>query len=152
MKKKLIFLIIIGIVVIAIFLVKFLTAERNFLINDIRQLKIAVEKKNKNMVLSYVDKAYQDKNDLSYNDLIAGLDNLFNDYDSIKITLNDMKTKIDSIDKEKCIYASCSLGLKIFGRYQDDRVLIFGGFINPAPVHACFKKTQEHYKVYYAEY
>ena len=38
-----------GIVVIAIFLVKILTTEKNLLINDIKQLKIAVEEENKNM-------------------------------------------------------------------------------------------------------
>jgi hypothetical protein len=59
---------------------------------------------------------------------------------------------IDSTSSTGTIFARCSLGLKVSGRYQETPVLFFGGIIKPSPVKAWFKKAENLYQVYDADY
>ena len=154
MKKKIIF-IIIGVVVITIALIILLPTEKKRLKNDIKAFSDAVEKENKAEALKYIDVSYLDRRKTTYEMFANNMDNIFNQFDSMNVIISGLKIEIDSIDDNKTIYASCSLGLKIFAKYEGDRALVFGGIIRPESVKAYFKKSDkkdEHYKVYHAEY
>lgn len=151
MKKKIILIVIA--IVIAIFILKTLIPnEKDCVKKSIESLKSAVEKEDKIETLKYIDETYKDRNNMTYEQLIMIIDNLSAQVDSIKISISSLKINIDSTDAQNTIFASCSLGLKIFARQAGDRVLVFGGIIKPAPVRAYFKKYEDHYKVYSAEY
>lgn len=151
MKKKII--LIVTAIIIAIFIIKtFIPTEKDCVKKSIESLKNAVEKKNKIETLKYIDETYKDKNNMTSEQLINIIDEFSAQCDSIKISISNLKINIDSTGAQNTIFASCSLGLKIFARQAGDRILVFGGIIKPAPVRAYFKKCGDHYKVYYAEY
>ncbi|MGB3477799.1 MAG: hypothetical protein WBB67_01420 [bacterium] len=155
MKKKLVILIVVVIVIALYIIVKCLPNEQARVKQDINAFAKAVEQENKRDVLSYIDEMYIDNHGVDYEVFVNNLAHLFNTADSIRVKITGLEINIDSADAQNIIFASCSLGLKIFARYQGDRVLIFGGFVKPNPVRAFFKKTDEtnnHYKVYTAEY
>lgn len=151
MKKKIIF-IIIGVVVITIALIILLPTEKKRLKNDIKAFSDAVEKENKAEALKYIDVSYLDRRKMTYEMFANSMDNIFNQFDSINVIISGLKIEIDSIDDNKTIYASCSLGLKIFAKYEGDRALVYGGPVKPASVKALFKKSNKNYKVYCVEY
>jgi len=150
MKKVIITLSLI--IIIAGLVIKLIPSENKRLANDIKLLKKAVEKEDKLATLLYLDSAYQDKNGLDYENLTATIDDFFKDFDAVKISMNNIKIRIDSITIAKTIFATCSLGLKVFAKYGTDKVIVFGSVIHPTPVRAYFKKNTNHYKLYSAEY
>lgn len=151
MKKTIVFLAVLALLVVMFFKF-FIFGEKNHLANDIKQLKNAVEREHAQKVFYYFDPAYHDKNNIAYQDLRQIMDDLFAQGDSIKITMSGLKIWIDSTSKEKTIFARCSLGLKVFARYDGELVMVFGGAIIPSPVVGYFKKSDKHYKIYSADY
>ncbi|UCG91917.1 MAG: hypothetical protein JSV97_12780 [candidate division WOR-3 bacterium] len=149
MKK--IALIIIG-VVIVIMIMRLMPSEKDRLKRNIYSLRDAVEREEKTLVLQYIDEAYLDRYNTVYEELIVSIDDFFKAFDSIRVVMSGLNVKIDSTDAQKTIFASCSLGLKVFARYEGERALVFGGIIKPDPVRAYFKKSGEHYRIYAAEY
>ena len=129
----------------------FLITEKNRLAADIKQLKKAVEKENRAQTLTYIDGTFRDRNNMTYQELINTIDELFKDGDSIKILLSDMKISIDSTTNNN-IFASCSLGIRVFAKYEGENTIVFGGVIKPAPARGYFKKSSNHYRLYSAEY
>jgi uncharacterized membrane protein YvbJ len=155
MKKKLVILIVVVIVIALYIIVKCLPNEQARVKQDIKAFAKAVEQENKRDVLSYIDEMYIDNHGVDYEVFVNNLAHFFNTADSIRVKITGLEINIDSTDAQNIIFASCSLGLKIFARYQGDRVLIFGGLVKPNPVRAFFKKPDEinnRYKVYTAEY
>ena len=150
MKKKIGLLLIILIALILL-LIRFIPNEKTRLVNDIKKMKNAVEKENRSDLLIYIDSTYQDQKGAAYQDIIAIIDGLFNDYDSINVVMKDLQVNIDST-KDGTFFGSCSLGLRVFVRYQGELMLVYGGVIQPAPVRGCFRKTSEHYQLYSANY
>lgn len=151
MKKKL-FLIILTIVVCVLIVKSLPPTEEEHIKKDIESLKDAIEMEDKIKTFSYIDESYQDMDNLTYEELKSNIDEFFADFDSIKVLTSGIKIKIDSIDAQKTIFASCSLGLKVFARYGEDRIILYGGIIKPAAVRACLKKSETQYKIYFAEY
>lgn len=150
MKK---FILLIIIIIGIIFLVRILpTNGKKRFLKDLNSLKKAVEKEQKDEVLKYIDATYVDRNDMTYDRLIETIDDFFGQVDSIKIQMSGINVTIDSMTEEKTVFTSCSLGLKIFARYEGERVIAFGGLVKPAPIRAYFKKMDGHYRVYAAEY
>lgn len=149
MKK--ILLIPIAIIIITV-IIRLIPTEKDYFKKDITSLKTAVEREDKITVLLYVDELYLDRYNTTYDELMRSMNDFFATFDSIRVVMSGLKVKIDSTDKEKTIFASCSLGLKVFARYEGERVLVFGGIIKPDPVRAFFKKSGEHYRIYTAEY
>jgi hypothetical protein len=141
-------------IVIAVFVLLCLIRpdERRTVANDIKDLKAAVEKEERERALFFVDEAYADNHGTTYQELVARIDDFYNEADSIKIITSGIKIKIDSSFKDRGSYASCSLGLRVFARYGGERMLFFGGIIKPGPVRACFRKNGEHYRIYSAQY
>jgi uncharacterized membrane protein YvbJ len=151
MKKKLILIAII-IFIAAYIIVKCLPNEQARVKQDINAFAKAVEQENKTVVLLYIDETYTDNHGMDYEVFVNNLAHLFNTADSIRVKITGLEINIDSIDAQNIIFASCSLGLKVFARYEGERTLVFGGFVKPNPVRAFFKKRGDHYKVYSAEY
>ncbi|MGB3340436.1 MAG: hypothetical protein WBB37_03030 [bacterium] len=150
--KKIIIPIIFIVVIMTYILMKCLPNEQTRVKHDLKAFAAAVEQENKHAALFYIDEAYTDNHTNDFERLTVNIDNLFDLADSIQINMTGLKIIIDSTNRHNVIFASCSLGLKIFARYQGDRALVFGGLVKPNPVRAYFKKTGEHYRVYYAVY
>lgn len=126
--------------------------EKNRVRNDIKDFKLAVEQKKSDEVLQYIAPDYSDPNGMTYDQFVDVINNMARQLDDIKITMKDLTIKIDSVAKNNTIFASCSLGLRITARHQEERVLLYGGLVKPMPVRAFFKKTKQTYQIYYAEY
>lgn len=150
--KKIIILVLIIIIVSIYIIVKCMPNERDRVKQDITAFTKAVEQENKPEMLLYIDKNYSDNHANEYQQFISNIDNLFDMADSIRIHITGLKIIIDSTDAQSIVFASCSLGLKVFAKYQGDRALVFGGLVKPNPVRALFKKINGHYRVYYAAY
>jgi hypothetical protein len=114
-------------------------------------LRNAVEKENKIEMLKYLDRSYEDMYGMIYEEFVTTVDNFFEQFDTIKVSMSGLEINIDST-KANVIFASCSLGLKVFAKYEGDKVIVFGGVIKPSPVRAFLKKSNKHYKIYRAEY
>lgn len=149
MKK----ILIVVILLVAIILIWQLypTEEKRFK-RDISALKDAVEKEHIERVIEYIDPQYADVGGMVYSELMETIEQFFAQVDSIKVQIRGQKVSIDSTDRNNTIFASCSLGLRVVARHEGDRVLAFGGIVKPSPVKAYFKKSEQHYKVYKAEY
>ena len=150
--KKIIILIIIFVVILIYIVIKCRPNEKTRVKNDLKAFAAAVEKEDKSKMLLYIDRSYTDNHSHEYEQFVSNIDNLFDIADSIRIHMTGIKIMIDSTDAQNTVYASCSLGLKIFARYQGDRALVFGGLVKPNPVRAYFKKTSDVYRVYAAVY
>jgi uncharacterized membrane protein YvbJ len=151
MKKKII-LAIIAVIIVIILIIKLIPNEKTRFKNDIKALKSAVEHEDRTETFKYIDTTYLDRYNMSYEEFVNIIDNFFEQVEDIKIVISGMKVRIDSSDAQNNIFASCSLGLKVFAKLEDEKVLIFGGIIKPAPVRGWFKKSDKYYKVYAAEY
>ncbi|MGQ9663918.1 MAG: hypothetical protein ACUVUH_01120 [bacterium] len=151
-RTKRIILLVILIFIIIFIVVKLLPDERKRLIRDINSLKYAVEKESKTMILNYIDKTYKDYNGVDYETLMSIIDELLATGDSINIMISGLKVTIDSVDKNRVCYASCSLGLRVIAKYENEKVLVYGGVIQPASVRAYFKRYKDVYQVYSAKY
>lgn len=150
--KKIIILVFIIVVIAIYIIVKCIPNEQTRVKHDLKAFAAAVEQENKLAMLLYIDETYTDNHANDFERFTANIDNLFDIAESIQIKMTGIKIIIDSTNTHNVIYASCSLGLKVFARYQGDRALVFGGLVKPNPVRALFKKTGEYYRVYYAEY
>lgn len=151
-RTKRIILLSILIVIIIFIGIKLLPDEKKRLIRDINNLKYSVEKEYKVMILNYIDKTYKDDNGLDYESLISIIDELLATGDSINIMISGLKVAIDSVDKNRVFYASCSLGLRVIAKYENERVLVYGGVIQPASVRAYFKRMNSVYQIFSARY
>lgn len=150
--KKIIVLIIFAVAILIYIIIKCRPNEKTQVKNDLKAFAAAVEQEDKSKMLLYIDESYTDNHAHEYRQFISNIDNLFNIAESIQIHMTGTKVFIDSTNAQDMIFASCSLGLKIFARYQGDRALVFGGLVKPNPVRAYFKKVGGHYLVYYAVY
>jgi len=151
MKK----IIVLGLVIIIItiyIIIRCIPNEEDRVKQDLKAFTRAVEQENKHEMMLYIDDAYSDNHSTEYQQFISNIDNLFDIAESIQIQITGLKVIIDTVNAKGVFFASCSLGLKVFALYQGDRALVFGGLVKPNPVRAYFKKTGEHYRVYYAEY
>jgi len=151
MKKKIVLIVSVVVAAIIILIIAIPT-EKDRVKKDIKSLKSAVESENNAETLKFLDEEYKDKYNIDYKEFTALINDFFRQFDSIKVVMSGLKVTIDSIDKQKNVFAQCSLGLKVFAKYGGDRVLIFGGVIKPTPIRAYLRKTDTQYKIYYTEY
>ena len=143
----------VAIVLVVIILVwQLYPTEKKRLKNDILTLKQAVEDENTERVMEFIHPQYVDASGMGHNEMMESIGRFFAQVDTIRVQVKGMKMSIDSTDKDNTIFASCSLGLRVIARFEGDRVLAFGGIVKPGPVKAYFKKSDQHYKVYKAEY
>lgn len=143
---------IILLVVIATFvIICLIPREEDRVKREINAFKDAVEKEDRSSVIHFISPEFTDNHGSSSEAIIGNIDNLFEQFDSISIVMTGLKVKIDS-STASTIFASCSLGLKVFARHRGDRVLLYGGVIKPASVMAHLKKTTDRYMVYWAAY
>jgi len=142
---------LVALIIIVFIVTKLLPNEKRSLIRDINNLKDAVEKENINKTLDYFDKDYLDQHSLNFNDFRSMVEEFFKSADSINIMISGLKVWIDST-KNNTIFAHCSLGLRVIARYENEKVLVFGGVIQPSPVKGYFRKEKNFYKIYSAEY
>jgi len=149
--KKTIWLILVVSVIAILVWVRYPTEKRR-LKSDIQSIRKAMENESADKVIEYIDFEYRDANNLSYDEIVAVITQFFAEVDSIKVQMGGMKMSIDSAGKEKGIFASCSLGVRVFARYEGERVLAYGGIVKPGTVRARFRKADDKYKIYYAEY
>jgi hypothetical protein len=150
MKK--IAIIIIGIFLLVIVIITLVPREQDYFKRDIGALRKAVEAEDRERVLQHIDETYLDQYSMTYPGLVSAIDDFFARFDSIRVVMSGLKVWIDSTDTRKTIFASCSLGLKVFARYEGERALVFGGIIKPNPVRAYFKKSEGRYTIYAADY
>ncbi|UCD20078.1 MAG: hypothetical protein JSU64_02775 [candidate division WOR-3 bacterium] len=111
-----------------------------------------MESESVDMVMEYIDLQYLDDDNLTRDDITVLIAQFFMEVDSIRIQLGGIELEIDSTSKDKTVFASCSLGVRVLARYEGERVLAYGGLVKPGTVRARFKKTGDKYKIYYAEY
>jgi len=152
MRKKLI-LIVIFILAFVIALVFLLSHnEKRQIKQDVRSLKTAVENKNIDAAFQYISIDYHDLNHRDFESFSYSIKQLIDSFDSINIIVTGIKVRIDSVNSSKTVFAACSMGLKIFARYEREKTLVFGGIIKPASVQAYLKKSGRNYQIYYAQY
>jgi len=150
--KKIVILALVVVVITIYIIVKCIPNEQDRVKQDLKAFTKAVEQESKHEMLFYIDETYSDNHSTEYQQFISNIDNLFDVAESIRIQITGLKIIIDSINSHNAIFASCSLGLKVFAVYQGDRALVFGGLVKPNSVLAYFKKSGEQYRVYYAVY
>lgn len=151
-KIKRIILAVISAVFLIFLILKILPDEKKNLIKDINNLKNAVERENLMVVLNYLDNNYFDTYKLDFDNLRSTIKEFFNAADSINIMISELKVWIDSVTDKDMIYAHCSLGLRVIAKFENEKVLVFGGIIQPASVKGYFRKQKGNYKIYSAEY
>jgi uncharacterized membrane protein YvbJ len=150
MSKKLLLAVSVIVIVVIVWLL-YPTEERK-LRNDVKTLRKAVENESIESVSTYLDVQYGDNNDLTRDQLIDAIGRFFAEVDSITVQIKGLKVRIDSTTTDNAIFASCSLGVRVLARYEGERVLAFGGIVKPSTVQAWLRKTENTYKIYYAEY
>jgi hypothetical protein len=141
-----------AIVVAVVLIIILMPSEKKRLAHDIRVLEHAVENKNKSLALQYISDSYNDPKGLNRDGLVQIIENIFLNSISIEINLSNLKPSIDSTDPSRAVFASCSLGLRVFAVVDSQKVLLYGGVIQPSPVRAFFKKVSGRYELYSAEY
>lgn len=129
-----------------------LPTEKGRFKRDVKSFQRAVEQENTSESLRYIFAGYRDGNGMDYLAFTGIIETLAHEFDSVNVAISGLKVSIDSTDDQGIIYASCSLGLKLFARYQGERTLLYGGIVRPASVRAWFKKIAERYQVYDATY
>ncbi|UCF71489.1 MAG: hypothetical protein JSW49_04245 [candidate division WOR-3 bacterium] len=149
--KKVFWAVPLIVIMVVLFLIWFPTEER-MLKSDIHSLRKAVESESVDRVMEYIDLQYLDDDNLTRDDITALIGQFFMEVDSIRVQIGRIELEIDSTSKDKTIFASCSLGVRVLARYEGERVLAYGGLVRPGTVRASFKKTGDKYKIYYAKY
>jgi hypothetical protein len=149
---KRILIIVIIIAVLFVVLMFLVPTEKGRFKRDIQSFQKAVEHENTSEARRYISTLYRDGNGMDYPVFTRIIHNLAAEFDSMNVSISGLKVFIDSTDDQGTIFASCSLGLRLFARYQGERTLLFGGIVKPAPVRAWFKKTTDYYQVYDARY
>jgi hypothetical protein len=153
MRKILIAAAIIIVTICVYFVIQALTLnETERATKDIRALAAAVEHEQRDAVLNYVDSTYLDQRSVSYTQFFTMIDEFFASLHNINVQIHNLQVTIDSVHTDTAFFASCSLGLRVTARHEDDRVLVFGGLVKPSPVRAYLKRTGAYYKVYDAQY
>ena len=152
MKKKIILITLFLLVFIVTMFFLLSPKEKSRIKREIISLKSAVEHKNADAALQYISTDYQDIHQNDYESFTYSIRRLIDDFDSIKIVMTGIKIKVDSVNSSNTVFAECSMGLKIFARYQGDRTLVYGGVIKPSPVKAFLKRSGETYQIYKAWY
>ncbi len=143
---------IILLVAIATFIIiRLIPREEDRVKRDINAFKDAVEREDRASVIHFISPEFTDNHGSSSEAIIGNIDNLFEQFDSISVAISGLKVKIDS-STASTIFASCSLGVKVFARHQGDRVLLYGGVIKPSPIRAHLKRRNSRYIVYQAIY
>lgn len=150
MIKKIVAAALLAIITIVI-IVRSIPREEDRVKHDINTFKTAVEKEERQTVINFFDPGFTDNHAQTYEIIMNEVQNLFDQFDSISIVMTGMQVTIDS-SSAAGIFASCSLGLKVFARYGSDRVILYGGVIRPAAVRAYLIKHNSHYTVYQAIY
>lgn len=141
-----------AIIVLLIIVWKLIPTEKRKLEKDILNLRKAFESENAQQVVQYIDSAYLDLSGRTHEEITQLIAQFFSEVDSIRVQMSGLKLSIDSTDEDDITFASCSLGIRVLARYEGERVLAFGGIVKPSPVKACFRKSDQHYRVYKAEY
>uniref|UniRef100_A0A7C4THF4 Uncharacterized protein n=1 Tax=candidate division WOR-3 bacterium TaxID=2052148 RepID=A0A7C4THF4_UNCW3 len=149
-RNRIILLTMIGVVGIII-IFRLLPDEKKRLLKDINKLKEGVEKENLAIVLDYIDRDYLDRHYFDFKKLESTIEEFFNTADSIRIMMSGIRVWIDST-VENNFYAHCSLGLRVIAKYNNEKILVFGGVLQPASVKGYFRKEKNFYKIYSAEY
>lgn len=144
--------VILAVLVVAILVWIWYPTEKRRLKSDIHSIKKAMEKESADRVLEYIDSEYRDANNLNYAGIVDVLNQFFAGVDSIRVHMGGIEISIDSTGRDKTIFAGCSLGVRVFARYEGERVLAYGGIVKPGTVRARFRKADDKYKIYYAEY
>ncbi len=150
-KKTLLFILFIIIFIVAVIFI-LSPNEKRRIRHDLNALKTAVESKNINEALLYVSRDYYDQHHNDFESFSYSLQHLVDNFDSIKVTLTGIKVTVDSVDSSKIVFAACSMGMKVFARYENEKTLLFGGIVKPASVKAYFKKSNRNYQIYHARY
>lgn len=127
-------------------------SEKKRFKQDVLSLKRAVEQENIQEILYYISPEYNDRHGTNFEAFAQTIETMTAEFDSLDVSISGLKVFIDSTNNQGTFYAHCSLGLKIFARYQGDRTLLYGGIVKPASIQAWFKKTAEQYQVYDAMY
>ncbi len=149
--KKIVSIVLAAVIVAALVWIFFPT-EKKKLRSDIRAIERALENESADDLVGFLDLEYLDTNSMTRDDLVGVVRNFFAQVDSIRVQTSGLKVSIDSAVKGRSIFAQCSLGVRVLARYEGERVLAFGGIVQPSPVRARFRKSEGKYKVYYAEY
>ncbi len=150
MIKKILGIILLAVIATFIIL-RLIPREEDRVKRDINAFKDSVEREDRALFIRFISPEFTDNHGSSSEAILGNIDNLFEQFDSISIVMTGLKVRIDS-STASTIFASCSLGLKVFARHQGDRVLLYGGVVKPAPVTAHLKKTTDRYTVYWAAY
>jgi hypothetical protein len=151
MVKRILIILIIAAVLFVV-LMFLLPTEKGRFKRNIRSFQKAVEQENTHEALRYISAEYRDRNGMDHSTFAMIVQNLAAEFDSMNVSISGLKVFIDSTDDQGIIFASCSLGLRLFARYQGERTLLCGGIVKPASVRAWFKKTTDQYQVYDATY
>jgi len=149
---KRIIIIIVSVVVVFLILMILLPTEKGRFKQDILAFKNALQQENIHEALLYISPEYQDGNGMVFQTFSGIIENLVSEFDDLDASMSGLTVFIDSTDEQGTFFAHCSLGLKLFARYQGERTLLYGGIVRPASVQAWFKKTAERYQVYKATY
>ena len=153
MKKILIAAAIIIVIICVYFVIQALTlSEAERAAKHIQALAAAVEQEQRAVALNYIDSTYVDQRNMNYAQFVATIDDFFTSLNSISIQMHNLEVAIDSVHADTAFFASCSLGLRVTARHEEDRVLVFGGLVKPTPVRAYLKRTDTYYKLYDAQY
>jgi hypothetical protein len=153
MKKAFLVGLIIVIGIAVYIIVQALTiSEQERAAKHIKALASAVENEQRDIVLIYIDSSYLDQRSMNYAQFISTIDEFFTSLDRLNVQIHNLKVTIDSTHADTAFFASCSLGLRVTARHEEDRVLVFGGLVKPTPVHAYLKRTNSYYKLYDAKY
>jgi hypothetical protein len=150
MKKK--YLLVLLVIIVVILIWRWFPTEQRRLKNDIKTLKDAVEGESVDDVMKYIDTEYTDNNNLTRERLVETIALFFEQVDSISVQMKGLKVSIDSTTHENVTFASCSLGVRVLARYENERALVFGGIVKPGPVRAWLRKSETNYRIYRAEY
>ncbi|OGC42160.1 hypothetical protein A2Y85_01000 [candidate division WOR-3 bacterium RBG_13_43_14] len=148
------------IILLALFVTIFIIAaifilspkEKKRIKQDITSLKTAVAHKDINEALQYISRDYNDGHHNNFESFSYSIQQLIDNFDSINIIMTGMKISIDSVNSAKTVFAACSMGLKIFARYEREKTLVFGGIVKPASVKMYLKKINSNYQIYHAQY
>lgn len=153
MKKILIVAAIALVIVCVYFIVQALTlSEKERAAKHIKALAAAVEQEQRDAVLNYIDSTYLDRRNMNYTQFISLIDEFFATLHQINVQIHNLEVTIDSTHADTAFFASCSLGLRVTARHEEERVLIFGGLVKPTSVRAYLKRTDTYYKLYDAQY
>lgn len=153
MKKILIPAAVIIAILCVYFIIQAMTlSEEERAAKHIKALAAAVEQEQRDLILNYIDSTYLNHRSMNYTQFISMIDEFFVSLHSISVQIHNLEVTIDSVHADSAFFASCSLGLRVTARHEEDRVLVFGGLVKPTPVRTYLKKTDTYYKLYDAEY